>query len=148
MGTYRQIYYQIVFGTRNREKTIEEKHSELLYRYFWGVLNQHKCVVYAVNGIEDHVHIVCDLHPSVCLADLVKAIKVSSSIWLKEHGGFSNFIGWQEGYGAFTYSHREKDAVVEYVKRQKEHHRKFSFRDEYLELLKTHGIEFDERFLL
>lgn len=148
MGTYRQIYYQIVFGTRNREKTISDKDSELLYRYVWGVLHHHKCVAYAVNGVEDHVHIVCDLHPSVCLADLVKAIKVSSSIWLKEHGGFSAFIGWQEGYGAFTYSHKEKNAVVEYVKRQKEHHRNLSFRDEYLELLKTHGIEFDERFLL
>jgi REP element-mobilizing transposase RayT len=148
MGTYRQIYYQIVFATRNREKTISDKHSELLYRYVWGVINQHKCVAYAVNGVEDHVHIVCDLHPSVCLADLVKAIKVSSSIWLKEHGGFPAFIGWQEGYGAFTYSHKEKNAVIEYVKRQKEHHRNFSFRDEYIELLEKHGIEFDERFLL
>jgi len=97
MGTYRQIYYQIVFGTRSREKTISDKHSDLLYRYVWGVLHQHQCVTYAVNGVEDHLHIVCDLHPTVCLADLVKAIKVSSSIWLKEHGGFPAFIGWQEG---------------------------------------------------
>jgi REP element-mobilizing transposase RayT len=148
MGTHRQIYYQIVFGTKNRDNSISEAHCEALYKYLWGVITHQKCFVYALNGVEDHLHVVCDLHPTVCLADLVKAMKVSSSIWLKEHEGFPNFIGWQDGYGAFTYSHKEKDAVVAYVKRQKEHHKKLSFRDEYIQLLKIHGVEFDDRFLL
>jgi REP element-mobilizing transposase RayT len=148
MGTYRQIYYQLVFGTKYREASIAEAHCEQLYKYIWGVLQQHKCFVYAINGVADHLHIVCDLHPTVCLADLVKAIKVSSSIWLKDHGGFPAFTNWQDGYGAFTYSHREKDRIIAYVKRQKEHHKVVSFREEYVALLKQHGVEYDERYLL
>jgi putative transposase len=148
MSSYKQIFYQIVFGTKNREATIVESHCEDLYKYIWGIIKEKNCKLYRVNGIEDHIHIFSDLHPSISLADYVKDIKVASSIWMKETGYFPDFAGWQVGYGAFTYSIRDKDMIIEYVKNQKEHHKKENFYDEYKRLLEENGIEFDEKYLL
>ena len=148
MGTYRQIFYQIVFSTKNREMSISEEHEEELYKYIWGIINNHKCKLYRINSMPNHIHIFSDLHPSVSLSDYVKAIKVASSIWMKETGHFQQFAGWQEGYGAFTYSIRERDMIIDYVKNQKEHHRQENFYDEYKRLLEEHGIAFDGKYLL
>jgi putative transposase len=148
MSTYRQIYYQIVFSTKNRETSISEEHEQDLYKYIWGIINNHKCKLYRINSMPDHIHIFSDLHPTICLSDYVKAIKVASSIWIKETGNFPQFSGWQEGYGAFTYSNRERDMIIDYVKNQKEHHHKETFYDEYKRLLAEHEIEFDEKYLL
>ncbi|MGC3947684.1 MAG: IS200/IS605 family transposase [Chryseolinea sp.] len=147
MGTYRQIIYQVVFSTKYREPVIDETHETELYKYIWGIVNNHKCRLYRVNGMPDHIHIVSDLHPTVCLSDYVKNIKVSSSLWMKESGKFPMFSAWQEGYGAFTYSVKERDRLIRYVKSQKEHHRKESFYDEFRRLLIECGIDFNERYL-
>lgn len=147
MSTYRQIYYQIVFGTKNRKPTIAKSQDETLYKYISGIIENKKCKLYRINGIEDHIHIMSDLHPSICLADYVKEIKVASSVWMKEHGMFPDFEGWQDGYGAFTYSLREKDMIINYIKNQKEHHRSENFYDEYKRLLIENGIGFDEKYL-
>lgn len=146
--SYRQILYQIVFATKNREKTITEAHCEDLYKYIWGTIKNRKCKLFRINGTEDHIHIFSDLHPSISLADYVKEIKVASSSWMKDSGKFPLFNGWQEGYGAFTYSVKEKDNVIAYIKNQKEHHKTEGFYDEYKRLLKEHEIEFDEKYLL
>ena len=146
--SYRQIFYQIVFGTKRREATIADAHSEELYKYISGTIKNKNCKLYRINGVEDHIHIFSDLHPSVSLADYIKDIKVSSSIWMKANGKFPNFNGWQDSYGAFTYSIKEKDTIINYVKNQKEQHRSESFFDEYKRLLIENGIEFDEKYLL
>lgn len=148
MSTYRQIYYQIVFSTRMREMTINETHEQELYKYVWGIINKNKCKLYRINSMPDHIHIFSDLHPSVCLSDFVKDIKVASSLWMKESGKFPGFTNWQEGYGAFTYSQKEKDRVIDYIKNQKQHHAKQNFFDEYKQLLQEFEIEFDEKYLL
>lgn len=148
MSSHRQIIYQVVFGTKNRESTISEDHSEELYKYIWGIIKNKNCKLYRINGVEDHVHILSDLHPSISLSDYVKDIKVASSLWIKEHGKFPDFKGWQDGYGAFTYSVREKDMLINYIKNQKEHHKTEVFYDEYKRLLIENGIEFDEKYLL
>lgn len=148
MSTYRQIFYQIIFGTKNRKPTISKEHEEELYKYIWGNINNKNCKLYRINGIEDHIHIFSDLHPSICLSDFVKTIKVSTSLWMKENGKFPAFEGWQSGYGAFTYSLREKDMIINYIKNQKEHHKTETFYDEYKRLLIENGIEFDEKYLL
>lgn len=148
MGTYRQIYYQIVFATKYRQPTIAEAHCKDLYKYIWGVVKNNKCKLYRINGVEDHIHIFSDLHPSVTLSDLVKDIKVASSIWMKQSGLFPAFVGWQDGYGAFTYSDKDKHRVIDYIKRQKQHHKKEAFYDEYKRLLEEHGIDFDGKYLL
>jgi len=98
--------------------------------------------------MEDHLHIVTHLHPTVALSDLIKDIKVASSLKIKEAGWFKHFRSWQEGYGGFTYSIKEKDRLIEYVKNQEEHHKKISFRDEFIDLLNEYEIEFDEKYPL
>ncbi|MBI2281831.1 MAG: IS200/IS605 family transposase [Bacteroidetes bacterium] len=148
MSTYTQILYQIVFSTKNRECTLTKSHRDELFKYIWGVLKNKKCHLYRINGVEDHLHIVTHLHPSVSLSSLVKDIKVSSSLYIKEQNLFKKFTNWQDGYGAFTYSIKEKDRLIEYVKNQEEHHRIKTFKEEYIELLHEHGIEFDEKYLL
>ena len=110
MGSFKQIYYQIVFGTKHRKPTISNDYCEELYKYIWGVISAKKCKLYRINGVEDHIHIFCDLHPTIALADLIKGIKVSSSIWMKTENKFPDFEGWQDGYGAFTYNNRDKQA--------------------------------------
>jgi len=148
MATYTQILYQIVFSTKNREKALIKDHREKLFRYIWGILKNKKYILYQINGVDDHLHIATHVHPTVAVASLVKDIKVSSSDWIKEQGLFPKFKAWQVGYGAFTYSVNEKKALVNYIKKQEEHHKTISFREEYIELLKEHNIEFDEKYLL
>ncbi|HRG40043.1 MAG TPA: IS200/IS605 family transposase [Saprospiraceae bacterium] len=148
MSTYTQILYQIVFGTKYREKVLLKDGRDELFKYITGLIKNKNCHLYIINGVEDHIHIVTHLHPTVSLSSLVKDIKLASSIYIKEKNLFKDFINWQEGYGAFTYSIKEKDRLIEYVKNQEEHHRKKSFREEYVKLLDEHGIEFDEKYLL
>jgi putative transposase len=147
MSSYRQVIYQIVFATKYREPTIPNDHCEELYKYIWGVTKNTKCKLYRINGIEDHIHILSDLHPSVPLSDYVRDIKVASSSWMKGHLKFPDFKGWQAGYGAFTYSIREKDILINYVKNQKEHHRSESSYEEYKRLVIENGIDFDEKYI-
>jgi len=147
MSSYTQIIYQIVFSTWSREKTLSENNREELFKYIAGILKNKKCHLYRINGIADHIHIVTDLHPSVALADLIKDIKLASSGWIKANNIFKNFNGWQAGYGAFTYSIIDKAHLIEYVKNQNEHHRIKTFTEEYIDLLKEQGIDFDEKYL-
>ena len=148
MSTYTQILYQIVFSTKYRERTLTKNNRDELFKYIWGLLKNKKCHLYRINGVEDHLHIVTHLHPTIALSSLVKDIKVSSSLYIKEQNLFENFTSWQEGYGAFTYSIKEKDRLIEYVKNQEAHHSIKTFKDEYIELLTEHEIEFDEKYLL
>ncbi len=96
--------------------------------------------------MEDHLHILCDLHPTIALADYLRDIKTSSSIWLKQSGKFPDFEGWADGYAAFTYAWRDKEMIANYIKNQQEHHKRESFEDELKRLLKENGIELNERF--
>jgi putative transposase len=141
MSTYTQILYQVVFSTKNRETVLEKQNRPELFKYIWGILKNKNCHLYRINGVEDHIHIVTHIHPSVPLAGLVKDIKVASSGFINDHKVFKNFDGWQDGYGAFTYSFKEKDRLIEYVKKQEDHHKTISFREEYIELLKEHEVE-------
>ena len=147
MSTFTQILYQIVFGTKNKHKTMLPETRKDLYKYINGILVKKTCHVYQINGVEDHLHIITHLHPTVSLASLVKDIKLASDVYLKETGLFPAFDGWQDGYGAFTYSQNSKEKLIEYVKNQEEHHKTVSFRDEYIKFLKEEGIDFDERFV-
>ncbi|MES2139789.1 MAG: IS200/IS605 family transposase [Bacteroidota bacterium] len=148
MSTYTQILYQIVFSTKNRERTLADDHREDLFKYIWGILKNKNCHLYRIGGVSDHIHIVTHLHPSISLASLVKDIKVASSEHIKTMHLFKNFNGWQDGYGAFTYSFKDKDKLINYVKNQEQHHKKRTFKEEFIELLNEHGIEFDEKYLL
>ncbi len=106
-----------------------------------------RCHLYRINGVEDHIHIVFALHPSVALASLVKDIKLSATAYIKKTGIFPDFGGWQEGYGAFTYAVKAKSNLIRYVMNQEEHHRKKSSLTEYISLLEANQVEYDKQFL-
>jgi putative transposase len=146
MPSYRQILYHIVFRTKNSRKAIVQEHSRELYAYIMGIIRNKNCFLYRINGIEDHIHILCDLHPSVALADFMRDLKTASSVWMKQSGKFPKFAGWAEGYAALTYSYRDKDKIVRYIKNQQEHHRKKSFEKELKGLLEEQGVVIDERY--
>ena len=118
MSTYTQILYHIVFSTKNRKPVLTLDQRPELFAYIWGVLKNKQCHLYRINGVEDHLHILTSLHPTLALANLVKDIKVSSTTWVKENHLFPNFSNWQDGYGAFTNSWTEKDRLIEYIKNQ------------------------------
>jgi putative transposase len=147
MNSYRQILYHIVFCTYKRENTIPIEHQDELYKYIWGIITKRKGVLYRINGMENHIHILSDLHPTIALADYIKEIKTASNSWMKESGKFPNFTSWSEGSCALTYAYRDKDLIVNYIKNQKEHHKKVIFEDEYRALLKENGVEVDERYI-
>jgi REP element-mobilizing transposase RayT len=146
MSAYRKILYHIVFRTKGSEKTINQNHSTELKKYIWGIIRNKKCVLYRINGMEDHIHILSDLHPSIALADYIKDIKVASSKWMKESGLFPNFGGWGIKYCALTYSYKERDVLINYIKNQQEHHKKESFRDEIKRFFKEHEIDLEEKW--
>ena len=147
MSTYTQILYQIVFSTKNREKTLQESNRNELFSYIWGILKKKNCHLYRIGGVEDHLHIVTHIHPMIAPSLLIKDIKLASSKLIKQEDLFPSFNGWQDGFGAFTYAYSSKDELIEYVKNQVEHHKTISFKDEYIKLLNENGIEFDEKYL-
>ncbi|MCL1933381.1 MAG: IS200/IS605 family transposase [Candidatus Azobacteroides sp.] len=144
MSAYRQILYHLVFRTKDSERTINKEHSTDLYKYIWGIIKNKKCVLFRINGMEDHIHILSDLHPSVALADYIREIKVSSSKWIKESGLFPGFRGWGIKYCALTYSYKERDTIINYIKNQQEHHKQESFQEEIKRLFREQGIDSDE----
>ena len=146
MSSYRQIIYHLVFRTKNSRKTIVPAHSKELYAYIMGIIRNKNCFLYRINGMEDHLHILCDLHPSIALADYMRAIKTSSSIWLKQSGKFPDFNGWAEGYAALTYGWKDKEMIARYIKNQPEHHKKELFENELRRLLEEYGINVDEKY--
>ena len=146
MSAYRQILYHIVFRTKASEKTITQNHFNQLKNYLDGIIKNKKCVSFQINGMEEHIHILSDLHPSIALADYIKDIKIASSIWMKASGYFPYFRGWGIKYCALTYAYKERDILIRYIKNQQEHHKKESFRDEIRRFFKEEGIDMDERW--
>lgn len=147
MKRYTQILYQLVFSTKNREMTLLKDNRPKLYNYIWGILKEKNCFLYRIGGIEDHIHIVFSLHPSIALANLVKDIKLATTDFIKNNNLFPNFAGWQTGYGAFTYSIEAKENLIQYVKNQEEHHKNINSKEETQQLLRDFGIDFEEKDL-
>ncbi|MDF1546443.1 MAG: transposase [Bacteroidales bacterium] len=148
MSTFTQILYQIVFSTKNREKTLNEEGQKRLFTYIWQLLQNKKCHLYRIGGVEDHLHIVTHIHTNIAPALLIKDIKLATCDFIKQEKLFTQFTGWLEGYGAFTYHISAKDNLINYVKNQKKHHKNTVFKDEYILLLEEHRIKFEEKYLL
>ena len=148
MSTYTQIIYHIIFGTKYHQQVLHKANRQKLFQYITGILQNKNCHLYQINGIENYIHILFHLHPTIALSDIVKDIKLASSKFIKENNFFPDFIGWQNGYGAFTYSISAKQTLIAYIQNQEEHHKVKSFREEFIQLLKDNGIDFDEKYLL
>ncbi len=147
MGTYTQIFYHIVYSTKERRLSLTPEIRQDLFRYVWGILTEHKCRLYRINAVDDHIHMLISLHQDVKLSDLIKTVKVASTKWLRREKGRVRFPGWQSGYGAFTHSYAQKNQMIEYIKNQEQHHRTVSFTSELRCLLKEAGIAFEEKYL-
>lgn len=146
-NTYTQIHIQAVFAVRNRECLIGNDWKTDLYKYITGIVqaNGHKMI--QINGMPDHVHMLFGMRPVQSLSDLMKQVKQDSSKWINTNRLSKVKFSWQEGYGAFSFSKDQLPRVIRYIQKQEEHHRVKSFREEYLELLKAHDIEFDEQYI-
>ena len=140
MATYTDITYHLVFGTKNRVPALDKPRRDDLYRFMWGLLKARDCHLYRIGGVEDHVHILTSLHPTVALADLVKEIKTASAAWIKGSGVFPCFEHWQNGYGAFTLDAAARPALIDYIRHQEEHHRARSFVEELRELVERYHL--------
>ena len=146
-GTFTQIYIMVVFAVRGRENMIHASWEERLYKYIKGIVQKKEQKMLAINGMSDHIHFLIGMRPTCCLSDLVREVKKSSNDFIKENK-FSKFkFHWQEGFGAFSYSHSQLDDVIRYIMYQKEDHKKKTFREEYIEFLKNFNVEFEEKYL-
>ena len=146
-GTFSQIYIQIVFAVKGRNSLIHKNWEEELYKYITGIVQNKGQKMLAINGVQDHIHIFIGMKPSCRLSDLVREIKKSSNNFIKDKRFTKYNFEWQEGYGAFSYSHSALDNVIKYVNNQKEHHRKKTFKEEYLDFLEKFNIEFKNEYL-
>ena len=145
-NTYSQIHVQIVFAVKGRENLIKEEHREELQKYITGIINNKNQKTLAIYCMPDHTHILVGMKPNLSISDLVRDIKANSSSFVTDNEWVNKF-NWQEGFGAFSYSKSQLDLVVKYILNQAEHHKKRTFREEYLDFLQKFEIEYDEKFL-
>ncbi len=146
-NTYSQMYIQIVFTVKGREHLIAANKREELHQYITGIIKSRDQKLLAIFAMPDHVHVLVGLKPDIALSDLVRDIKAGSSKFITEKNWVNGKFSWQEGYGAFSYSKSQIDAVVKYILNQEEHHKQVSFKEEYLDFLKKFEIEYEERYL-
>jgi REP element-mobilizing transposase RayT len=145
--TFTRLLVHIVFSTKNRAELIRPEIEAQLHAYIKGIAKNHGSPVLAINGTADHLHLLVSLSKRVALADLLENLKKDSSVWIKTQGPQYKQFYWQEGYGAFTIGESAVAALKRYIANQKTHHRKVSFQEELLVLLKRYQIEYDERYL-
>ena len=146
-NTYTQIYLQVIFAVQNRKALIQSAWEEELYKYITGVVQNKGQKMLAINGIHNHIHFFIGMKPTCCLSDLVREIKKSSNVFINEKRFTPFKFQWQEGFGAFSYSHSQLTDVIQYIANQKIHHKKRSFKEEYEAFLKAFEIEFKDEFL-
>lgn len=145
--TYTQLYVHYVIAVKGRENNIALAWEDRLYNYIIAIINNKGQRLIAINGIADHIHILAGIKPTMLIADLAREIKANSSKFINENKFVKGKFYWQEGYGAFTVSHSHVGVLSNYIANQKEHHKKNSFKDEYLSLLKKYDIEYNEAYI-
>jgi putative transposase len=146
-GTFSQLYIQYVFAVKGRQNFIHKNFEEEVYKYISGIIKGKEQKPLAVNGMADHIHILVGLRPAMRISDLIRDIKNNSSNFINEKGWLKQKFSWQEGYGVFSYSESNFGKVIDYIRNQKQHHEKRTFRQEYLLLLKKFNIPFEEKYL-
>ena len=146
-NTYSQIHLQFVFAVKHRHSLLLNTWKQELYNYIAGIINNNGHKLLAINGMPDHVHIFIGMRPNQSISDLMQDIKRSSSLWINQKGFVNGKFEWQEGYGAFSYSKSHVKPVIEYIKNQELHHKKMTFREEYLSFLEKFEVEYDERYI-
>src|SRR5207249_7845616 len=145
--SYVSAYFHCVFSTKERQPTISPQLRDRLWPFLGGIARQNGMKAIEIGGMPDHVHILLSLPSTLTIAKALQLIKGGSSKWVHETFPVHRLFAWQEKYGAFSVSESRVDAIVQYIKGQSEHHRKMTFQEEFVALLKKHRIEYDERYL-
>jgi putative transposase len=146
-NTYTQIYVQVVFAVKGRSNLIAEQNREEIEKYICGIIINKKSKPIAIYCNPDHLHVLIGLHPAIGVSDITRDIKANSSKFINEKKWVSGKFNWQDGFGAFTYSRSQIDSVANYILNQPKHHKRRSFREEYLEILKKWDIEYNDQYL-
>lgn len=146
-NTYSQIYIQIVFAVKGRENLIPKNHREELHKYITGIVQNRDQKLLSIFCMPDHCHLMIGMKPSISISDLVRDIKAISSKFINDSKWINGKFNWQEGFGAFSYSKSQINSVCNYILNQEEHHKKKSFKNEYLDLLKEFEVEYEEKYL-
>lgn len=147
-NTYSQIYLHYVFSPKNRQALIKPDFEEELYKYIAGIVNNLDQQLIRINGMPDHCHLLIRLRPSLAPSKFIQTVKTNSSRWINEKSFLNQKFHWQNGGGVFSVSHRNVPQLISYIENQKEHHKKASFKEEYLNFLKNYGISYQEEYLL
>ncbi len=146
-NTYSQIYIQIVFAVKGRQNQISKHHREELHKYITGIVHHREQKMLSVFAMPDHVHLLVGLKPNISISDLVRDVKAGSSKFITDSQWVNGKFNWQDGFGAFSYSKGQIDKVIKYIAHQEEHHKKMTFKEEYLDMLKKYEIEYNEKYL-
>lgn len=142
-----KLYVHIVFHTKNNEFKIRKEDRKELYAYMGAIIKDNNSIPIIINGVDDHVHVFCIMSKNIALAKLVEEIKRHSSRWIKTLSSYYNQFSWQGGYGGFSVSPSLLASTKKYIKNQESHHKKNSFKEEYLQFLKEYGVDYDENYL-
>ena len=146
-GTFSQLYIQTVFAVKGRENLIDKKWRDELCKYISGIIKGKNQKSIIVNGVSDHIHCFVGLKPSMSISDLMRDVKNNSSKFINDKGFVKGKFSWQEGYGAFSYSHSQIEQVYNYILNQELHHHKKTFKEEYLEFLTKYEIDYKTEYL-
>lgn len=146
-NTYSQIYIHIVFAVKGRQNLISLKWKDELYKYITGIVTNEGQKLIAINGMPDHIHILIGMKPTATLSNIVRDIKANSSKFINQKQWIAGKFEWQQGFGAFSYSHSQLNTVIKYIQNQEEHHRAKTFREEYLEFLERYEINYKKEFI-
>lgn len=146
-GTFSQIYIQYVFAVKGRENLLQKPWRDEVFKYMAGIIKAKGQKPIIVNGVSNHVHVFVGIKPSMLISDLVRDIKNNSSNFINDQLFLKTKFSWQEGYGAFSYAHSQLDNVYHYIENQEEHHRKKTFREEYIDFLRKFEVDYDEKYL-
>ncbi len=146
-NTFTQLYTQLVFAVQGRQNLIQHRFEEEMYKYITGIIQNKGHKLISINGMPDHIHIFIGMKPKEAISDLVRDVKKDSSKLINTKNWIRGKFNWQEGFGGFSYGHSQISDVANYIDNQKNHHKKRTFKEEYLELLKKFQIEYDKRYL-
>ncbi len=146
--SYTQLLYHIIIRTKQSKATLPNEDSDELYKYITGFVKNKKSVMYQINGIPNHIHILVSLHPTLSLSNFVKELKNATNTWIKKHDGFPKFESWGHKYAAFTCNVKDKRRLIKYIENQRIHHEIKSSEDEYKTLILEAEIEIDPKYFL
>ncbi|SDZ06973.1 IS200/IS605 family transposase [Rhodonellum ikkaensis] len=146
-NTYHQLLIQTVFAVKYRDAQISNDIRRIMFPVMGNLFKENGCRIIIINGVEDHVHCLFGIKPDISISNVIQNVKAKSSKWVNENSLCKTRFEWQKGFGAFSYSNSQMEVVYRYIQNQENHHRKTTFREEYIKMLKKYNVDFDDKYL-